>query len=466
VSAPPRPDRPPSELAAHSAELKKELGLRDLVFTQVLFVVGLTWVGAAGKLGSSHVTFWLLAVVLFYLPLAVVVIHLNRRMPLEGGLYQWAKLSFNDLTGFLVAWNLWIYAVVLISEMGLIASTNFAYALGPGYEWLAGNRWVIAGASLLITAGMIVVSILGLTIGKWVHNVGAILLMTLFCGMAFFVATHALRGGHAAFPPLALGMPAVSLLSINILGKLGFGALGGFEYVAIFAGECRNPVRSITRSVWIAAPIIAIIFIFGTACVLFFVKPDAIDLISPVTQVLSAGAGAVGFGASLVSLAALGMVGVRVAQASINFNATIRLPMVAGWDHLLPARFGELHPRYRTPVFSIFVVGGATLVFALVTILGVGHQEAYQLLNNTAGIFYALTYLVMFAIPLRDSSAGRAVRWAAASGFLMTLLYVVLSIFPIIEVPSRGLFTAKIVSVVLIGNLAGGLLYWRAAKRR
>jgi amino acid transporter len=92
-----------------------------------------------------------------------------------------------------------------------------------------------------------------------------------------------------------------------------------------------------------------VIFIGGTACVLFFVKPDAIDLISPVTQVLSTGAGVVGVGGRLVSAAALMLVAVRIAQCSINFSATIRLPMVAGWDHLLPARFGQLHPRHRTP---------------------------------------------------------------------------------------------------------------------
>ena len=52
-------------------------------------------------------------------------------------------------------------------------------------------------------------------------------------------------------------MPVVSIMSLNLLGKMGFGALGGFEYVAIHAGECRNPVRTIARSVVIAAPIIA-----------------------------------------------------------------------------------------------------------------------------------------------------------------------------------------------------------------
>src|ERR1700724_1975993 len=103
----------------HSAELKKELSLPNLVFTQVLSILGLSWIGSAGKLGSSHFLFWMTAVVFFLIPSALVVIHLNNEMPLEGGLYQWAKLRFNEMTGFLVAWNLWIYAVVFISEMGL-----------------------------------------------------------------------------------------------------------------------------------------------------------------------------------------------------------------------------------------------------------------------------------------------------------------------------------------------------------
>ena len=114
--------------AAH--ELKRELGLWDLVFTQILFVMGLSWLGVAAKLGPSHVSFWLLAMVFFYIPSAIVVVHLSRRMPLEGGLYQWAKIGFNDRAGFMVAWNLWIYAMILMSSIGVQAATNLAYAAG------------------------------------------------------------------------------------------------------------------------------------------------------------------------------------------------------------------------------------------------------------------------------------------------------------------------------------------------
>jgi amino acid transporter len=84
------------DVEERSAVFKKELGLFDLVLTQVVFVVGTIWVGHAAKLGNEQNVFWILAIITFYLPLAGAVIFLNRLMPLEGGLYQWAKFAFND----------------------------------------------------------------------------------------------------------------------------------------------------------------------------------------------------------------------------------------------------------------------------------------------------------------------------------------------------------------------------------
>jgi amino acid transporter len=152
----------------------------------------------------------------------------------------------------------------------------------------------------------------------------------------------------------------------------------------------------------------------------------------------------------------MAVLGLRVAQTSVNFSATSRLPMVAGWDHLLPKWFTKLHPKHRTPVLSIAFVGAMTMLLGIAAIVGIGRQEAFQLLNNASGIFYALTYLVMFAIPIFGATgASLAVRIASASGFLMTLLYVTLSIFPIVEVKSRAAFTLKISVLVVVSNLIG-----------
>jgi len=47
--------------------------------------------------------------------MAVAVYFLNREMPLEGGLYEWARGAFGDGVGFMVAWNIWAYALSSIA---------------------------------------------------------------------------------------------------------------------------------------------------------------------------------------------------------------------------------------------------------------------------------------------------------------------------------------------------------------
>jgi amino acid transporter len=457
------------QLEARSDVFKKELGLRDLVLTQVLFIVGLGWVGAAAKLGHAHVLMWLTAIVFFYIPSAIVVIYLNRLMPLEGGLYQWAKLGFNEFIGFMVAWNLWLYVIVLTSEIGLQFATNLSYATGA--KWLASSKWFITLASIIVIGALTLISVLGLGVGKWVHNAGGVLMLMLFAALVALPFLNVAKGTIPTYNPLEMAVPAMTLLNLNILGKMGFGALGGFEYMATFAGECRDPVRSINRSVIIAAPIIAFMFIFGTSALLALVPIDSIDLIGPIPQVLSIGFQPFGIAAHIVSLAILVVLGLRVAQASVNFSANSRLPMVAGWDKLLPEWFTRLHATRKTPINSILFVAAMTLSMGLAGLVGVGEQEAFQLLQNAAGIFYALTYLVMFAIPVIGLKSANVefplwLKIVSLSGFLTTLLYVVLSVFPIINVPSRLAFIGKISAVILIANIIGAAIFKLAGRKQ
>ncbi|MBZ5604967.1 MAG: APC family permease [Acidobacteriia bacterium] len=454
------------DVRIHSAELKQELGLWDLVFTQILFIMGMSWVGAGAKLGPSHAVFWLLAVILFYIPSAIVVIHLSRKMPLEGGLYQWAKIGFDERVGFLVAWNLWIYSMILNSEIGLISATSIAYAFGDRAQWIVESKWFIGLASAIIMAGLSWLSTVGLGAGKWLHRAGGFTMVAILSLMIVLPGVDWLRGGHPKTQPFSLAMPALTLLNLNILGKLGFGALGGFEYIAIFAGETREAAKLIGRSVIIAAPVIAVLFILGTGSVLWYDGDQNIDLISPISQVLAIATHPFGVGARIASVVILCVLGMRVAQVSVNFSGTARLPMVAGWDDLLPQWFTRLHPKYRTPMLSILFVGAMTLAFSISGMLGVGSQEAMQLFNNAAGIYYALTYLVMFAVPIASRDASALVKIASLSGFAMTLLYVVLSIFPIIAVESRFWFSMKIGGVVVLGNVLGFAILWIAERKK
>lgn len=449
--------RLPDSAVLHETELRRELTLGDLVLTQILFVVGLPWIGVAGKLGPSHVVYWLAAILTFYIPCAAVVIFLNNRMPLEGGLYQWAKIGFGPFMGFMVAWNLWLYVIVLTSETGLQITTSLSYAMGPGHEWLAASKPLIGAVSCGVIGLLVWLSIVGLGVGKWLHNAGGAMLVLIFAAIIGFAIPS------PDFHPLRIAAPAVSLYGLNILSKLGFGALGGFEYVAILAGECKSPARSIARSVAIAAPVIAVMFILGTAAMEALVPIDRIDLIGPVAQVLSAGARPYGVAAQIVPAAIFGVMILRVAQASVNFTGNTRLPMVTGWDRLMPKWFAKLDPKRRTPVNSILFVGGATLAMSLAGLVGVGHQEAFQFLWNSGAMFYAIPYAVMFTIPLVSRRLGPVPWWlrvAAASGLVMTLLNIGFGALPIIDVKSSLVFTAKIAGLILAGNLVGAGIYW------
>jgi amino acid transporter len=448
-----------------SAALKKELRLIDLVGIQILNIVGLFWVGTAGRLGSSHVMFWIPAVLLFYVPSGIVVAHLVKQMPLEGGLYQWAKLRFSPALGFLVAMNIWVFNLLVVCKTGVVVASNVAYALGPRASWVSSSKPAIIVVGIAAMCGLMLLAWRGLALGKWVNDFGGFSIVFLFLAM-IIVAIPRWFGGVSGFgtvAPIAFTFPTLSLVNLNIFGKMGFGAFGGFDGVGIFAGECRSTdvATSIRRSVWLAAPIISAMFIAGTASVLAYTSPDRIDLVAPMTQVLNLGA------PRLAALSALLLILTLLAQNSLSFSAMIRLPMVAGWDHLLPAWFSRLDPRYRTPVGSVLFAGAAGCVLSILANLGTGNQEAFQLLDNSGGILFALTYLVMFAIPLvaRGERPSSGVRWAAFSGFLMTLLYVVMSIFPIIDVPNPWLFTLKIVA--LVGGLqCAGAAYYRSKATR
>ena len=193
-------------------------------------------------------------------------------------------------------------------------------------------------------------------------------------------------------------------------------------------------------------------------------SPDKIDLIAPIPQVFSRAFSSFGWLSILISITIFGVAARQIALMSIYFAGNTRLPMVAGWDNLLPAWFAKLHKRYRTPVNSILFVGATTLIFSLAPLIGVKEAEAFQFQDNAANVFYALIYMVLFAIPIvaMKRFGAKAPWWlkvAAALGFLVSVVGAFFTVFPIIEVQSRFLFAAKIIAVVIAANAIGAAIY-------
>ncbi len=460
-------------VAVESHGLTRQLTLRDLVLTQILCVVGSAWVGVAAGLGRAQAVVWLAAMALFYLPMAVSVYYLNREMPLEGGLYVWARQAFGDGWGFMTAWNIWAYGLCVTASILYGLPTEFAYLIGPSAAWLPESHTASLGIVGAILAGLTVASLRGLALGRWIHNISGagmvavfgLLILTPFWAMIHGVPLH--------YAPIAIALPKANLYSLALIGQM-FGALCGLEYIAILAGEAKAPTRNIGLSVLISSPIICAMFILGTGAVLAFHEfhfQTKIDFIAPIPQTLRFAFGNSGFG-NLLAMAAIILVQMRlIGAASYIFTGVTRLPMTAGWDHLIPAWFARLSKRNHVPVNSILVSAGIVTLLLIVSSAGVKAAEAFQVLSQSSQELYALAYLSMFAIPIVGSKALRQklpgwVAWTTGCGFLFTIFSFVMTAYPFVDVVNARTYATKILGTTLLANVIGLAFYAGRRKAR
>lgn len=451
---------------AEAHHLPKQMRLRDLVLAQVLTVVGSSWVGLAAGLGRAQLVAWLVAFGLFYIPMAVAVFYLNREMPLEGGLYVWARHAFGDALGFLTAWNVWTYGLAVIATILFQIPSELSYMLGPRAAGLPENKPAVAALLTLVLLLLAWSARRGLALGKWIHNVSSAVMMATFCLLIVSPLWAVLHGVHLHYAPFAFHLPARDPTSLSLLGQVLFAA-SGLEYIAIMAGETHAAHRDIGRSVVIASPIIFLMFVLGTASVLSFheLHPGlAINYVAPIPQALSLAFGEHGPGA-LVSKIAILFLQIRIlGAASYIFAGVVRLPMAAGWDHLVPAWFARLHPRFRTPVNSVAVSTAVVAGLLVLGSAGVHASEAFAVLNDTSSELYALAYLALFLIPIAGSRALRRAlpRWVAPVcwlGVISIVFCLLLNAYPFVNVASPGAFALKILGTTAVLNALGYLFY-------
>ncbi len=468
----------------HGHALKKELRLRDLVLMQILLVVGISWSGIAAHQGPSHIWFWILGILAIFIPQAMVVQYCSQIWPLEGGVYQWTKFAFGPFAAFMGAWNFGVWALLAVSNLGIFWASSLSYAIGPRADWIASSKMAITVLNFVLFGIILLVSIPGFHIGKWISHFGSfmtVVIASLLTLLLFYHphATH-LHPHHSPQMPIGFAFPAITLLSINLFSKVCNSALSGLEQVAVFAGETKNPGRAIMHSAWIGAPITALLYITMTAALLVYTPADQIDLAAPVPQVLAAafsgGSGAAAFwGLMLGRIAIMGLALCVVAQYSIVVAETSRLPLVAGWDNLVPKWFTQLHPKYKTPTRSIIFIVICAVALCILSLWGAGHEEALQLINSNSNTMYGIYYVLFFTVPLAAAIRGSlkhlprpgwGLKIASAVGALVVMLGIGFAFRPIIQVPSPFIFGLKVAAMTLVVNAIGALLYWRGVRRQ
>ncbi len=149
------------------------MGFADLGMFYVVTGVSLRWIATAASAGPSSIVIWIAAWFWFYVPLAISVIELSSRYPQQGGLYIWSKRAFGDFSGFMSGWTYWTSNLPYFPAVLYFAASNLLFLRGGHGANLADNKSYFMWFSILALVAITVMNVVGLNVGKWLHNVGS-----------------------------------------------------------------------------------------------------------------------------------------------------------------------------------------------------------------------------------------------------------------------------------------------------
>lgn len=464
------------------SQLRRAMGFWDVLLFNIAAVLGPRWIAAAAHNGTSSISLWALAAVFFFLPNAFVIIELSTRFPSEGGLYVWCKEAFGEFHGFVAGWTYWVYTFFYFPGLLMASAAMCAYVGGSRTAFLAQDRPYLIVGSLLILFVAVYLNIIGLHIGKWLQNAGGIgtyvpLMMLVALGGYLW-----LRHGAPTHFTVANMMPVWNWGTVNFWPQIAF-AFTGLELVSMMSEEVRDPHRTFPRAVLSSGFLIALIYIAGTFALLAMVPADAVDPKSGVFQALTTGStllriGAYGMiAAVLVTVGNAGGVGTTVAGVA-------RIPFVVGIDRYMPAAFGKIHRKWKTPWVSILVQALISGVILLVIQLNETANSAYQILVDAGTILYFVPLLYMFAAVIKlayrpdrgaqgDQRSASLIPGGKSGVWVMGLLGIsvviggiVLSMIPPSEAEHKWLFEVKLIAGTVGAIALGLILYYRGARAK
>ncbi|HXB70490.1 MAG TPA: APC family permease [Candidatus Acidoferrales bacterium] len=442
----------PIDQAEAVPALRREMGLRDVTLFAITCIVGTRWIPAAAHAGPGSVTLWLLAAVLFMVPLAVAVAALAVKYPGTGGLYLWTRNDFGPWHGFLCFWSYWIGIAFLVPSAAMFYMSAGAYTLGASYAHLADNRLYLVVASLVAIWLALGTNLVGIRIGKWTENLGAA--ATWVLGAVLIVAATLLWSKRGSATAIHIA-PTWSWETISFWAIIAY-AMSGLEMAGLMGGEIHRPERTLPRAGWIASGIATLFYASTTVALLVILRPEKISEMNGLAEAGETAAQSLGVAWLGPAIAVLVMAS-AVGQFGGWGTSVSRLPFVVGVDHLLPAAFGKVHPRWGTPHISILVFGGVASFLLVAIQLGDTMRAAYQTLVSLMVVTGFLPYLYIFGSAWK---AGK--RWSPISGWGITLLAILTSIVPTAEVTNVWLFETKIA----VGTAAVIATAWLLYRRR
>lgn len=457
---------------ADSSVTGPRLKFLDTTLYAIVMNIGLRWLAVAAAVGSAAIPLWVIALLIFYVPLACAVSELTERFPGEGSIYGWVRDTQGPLAGFLCGWFYWFALMPFFAGILYYLVRLAASAVGVDTH----NTTLYLVLSLVFGTLVIAFQTAGLRYAKWLTNFGATGSWTIFLFVTGVAAFLIFRGTGATNFAHSSYLPKMNFNSAILWGTIIF-AFGGAEGLAFVRNDIAGGMRTIRRVVMVLGVSMAVIYIAGTAFMLTILPQAEFTRLGGFPDALQAAfarAGLSSLAGTAIGLLALSQLGGLTAW----FAAGAKLPMSAGVDNFLPAVFAKKNEKTGVPMAATLLQGGFMLFMVVLSEAGASAAAAYDFLISmsvlTSSIPYVFVFIAYFRHARRKPVPGawlppggaRTGLVLAVVGQAATLMAIICSMVPASSDP-HPLATFLKIALSTLAMLAIGLvLYWLGNRRR
>lgn len=428
-------------------ELPRKLGLLDSTVMIVGIVIGSgifvlpNLIARQIPSAPAILSAWIVSGVLSFFG-ALAYAELGAMMPATGGLYVYLREAYGPRCAFAGGWTFML--AVLSGGTAWLSVTFSIYAA----QFIPLTALTSKLLSLALVAVLSAINLIGVREAAWVQRTFTALKIA---GLMVLIAAALLSTSFAA-PHLitAVRPPSISLSNFGVAMSACLMAYNGWSYVSFIAGEVKNPKRNILLSLVLGMLVVAALYVSAN---LAYMKIMTIPEIAATPRVAADVAtrtmGAMGgvFVSLVVLLSIVGAVNGCIFTAA-------RIPFAQARDALFFSRFGNIHPRFQTPAFSI-IMGG---LWTAVLIVSGSYETLYSYAIVAAWIFYTLS---VFAVYVFRRKMPYALRPYKMWGYPYTLwAFIAVSVWFILN----ALVTQpqpSLMALVIIATGAAAYQMWR-----
>jgi amino acid transporter len=428
--------------AASQSGFNKALKIFDMTLFTVCAIMVIDTLAASATIGASSITWWIITLILFFIPYGLITAELGSTYPEEGGIYVWIKHAFGQKWAARSTWYYWINVALWMPSVYILFAGMFAQLFMPDM-----SLWWQIGIGVIMTWFTVWIDSITLETGKWFPNIGAAFKVIIMLVLGIGGIVLAIKNGvandmsvQALTPTWDAGLAFLPVILYNFMG---------FELMSGAGDEMKNPKRDIPIAIVTAGLLIAFFYLLSTTGILLALPIEKLGLVSGIIDTLKAILGETGFGAVMVTILGIGALYTFVANMITWTMGANRTAAQAADEGELPAVFGRLDPVNKTPIGANIITGiVSTFVIVLYGFMAGSAADLFWTLFKFSSIIFFLPYLLLFPAFLKlrkkDAAVERPYRMPGNHTFAVIVaticeIFIVQAIVFFIWVPGQEL---------------------------